>query len=72
MDPLLLLLAMGKSRLVVVSMARCTAASANSPAVYVAALLIEDGYADASRRGYIRFRRRWRKPAKSTKRSAAS
>jgi len=27
-----------------------------NPAVYVAALLIEEGYADASRRGYIRFR----------------
>lgn len=27
-----------------------------NPAVYVAALLIEGGYADASRRGYIRFR----------------
>jgi excisionase family DNA binding protein len=26
-----------------------------NPAVYVAALLIEEGYADASRRGYIRF-----------------
>jgi hypothetical protein len=24
--------------------------------VYIAALLIEEGYADASRRGYIRFR----------------
>jgi hypothetical protein len=27
-----------------------------NPAVYIAALLIEEGYADASRRGYIRFR----------------
>jgi hypothetical protein len=27
-----------------------------NPAVYVAALLIDEGYADASRRGYIRFR----------------
>jgi len=27
-----------------------------NPAVYVAALLIEEGYADAPRRGYIRFR----------------
>jgi excisionase family DNA binding protein len=27
-----------------------------NPAVYVAGLLIEEGYADASRRGYIRFR----------------
>jgi excisionase family DNA binding protein len=26
-----------------------------NPAVYLAALLIEEGYADASRRGYIRF-----------------
>jgi excisionase family DNA binding protein len=29
-----------------------------NPAVYVAALLIEEGYADESRRGCIRFRRR--------------
>jgi hypothetical protein len=29
-----------------------------NPAVYVAALLIDEGYADASRRGYIRFRSR--------------
>jgi len=29
-----------------------------NPAVYVAALLIEEGYADASGRGYIRFRSR--------------
>ena len=28
-----------------------------NPAVYVAALLIDEGLADASRRGYIRFRR---------------
>jgi excisionase family DNA binding protein len=27
-----------------------------NPAVYVAALLIEEGYADVTRRGYIRFR----------------
>jgi len=27
-----------------------------NPAVYLAALLIEEGYADASRRGYVRFR----------------
>jgi len=27
-----------------------------NPAVYVAALLIDEGYAEASRRGYIRFR----------------
>jgi excisionase family DNA binding protein len=27
-----------------------------NPAVYLAALLIEEGYADAARRGYIRFR----------------
>jgi len=27
-----------------------------NPAVYLAALLIEEGYADASHRGYIRFR----------------
>lgn len=27
-----------------------------NPAVYVAALLIEEGYAEESRRGYIRFR----------------
>ena len=27
-----------------------------NPAVYLAALLIEEGYAEASRRGYIRFR----------------
>jgi len=29
-----------------------------NPAVYLAALLIEEGYADVSRRGYIRFRSR--------------
>jgi excisionase family DNA binding protein len=29
-----------------------------NPAVYVAALLLEEGYADESRRGHIRFRRR--------------
>jgi excisionase family DNA binding protein len=29
-----------------------------NPAVYVAALLIDEGYADASRRGYIRFHTR--------------
>jgi excisionase family DNA binding protein len=29
-----------------------------NPAVYVAALLIDEGYAEASRRGYIRFRSR--------------
>jgi excisionase family DNA binding protein len=29
-----------------------------NPAVYIAALLIAEGYADASRRGYIRFHRR--------------
>ena len=28
-----------------------------NPAVYLAALLIEEGYADTTRRGYIRFRR---------------
>ena len=27
-----------------------------NPAVYIAALLIDEGYAHASRRGYIRFR----------------
>ena len=37
-----------------------------NPAVYVAALLIEEGYADASRRGYIRFRDR--KEVKARKR----
>jgi excisionase family DNA binding protein len=31
-----------------------------NPAVYLAALLIEEGYADASRRGYIRFHSRKR------------
>jgi hypothetical protein len=31
-----------------------------NPAVYLAALLIEEGYADASRRGYIRFHSRER------------
>jgi excisionase family DNA binding protein len=31
-----------------------------NPAVYVAALLIDEGYADAARRGYIRFRSRSR------------
>jgi hypothetical protein len=29
-----------------------------NPAVYVAALLIDEEYAEASRRGYIRFRGR--------------
>jgi excisionase family DNA binding protein len=42
-----------------------------NPAVYVAALLIKDGYAAASRRGYIRFRRRPRKTANSANRVAA-
>jgi excisionase family DNA binding protein len=32
-----------------------------NPAVYVAALLIEEGYADATRRGYIRFHSRARR-----------
>ena len=32
-----------------------------NPAVYLAALLIDEGYADASRRGYIRFRSKSRK-----------
>jgi hypothetical protein len=31
-----------------------------NPAVYVAALLVEEGYADWSRRGYIQFRKRTR------------
>ena len=33
-----------------------------NPAVYVAALLIEEGYADAPRRGYIQFRSKVRRP----------
>jgi excisionase family DNA binding protein len=34
-----------------------------NPAVYVAALLIEEGYADAPRRGYIQFRSKARRHA---------
>jgi excisionase family DNA binding protein len=40
-----------------------------NPAVYLAALLIDEGYAEASsHRGYIRFCRRWRKPASGQRR----
>jgi len=35
-----------------------------NPAVYLAALLIEEGYADASRRGYVRFGSKGRQASK--------